>query len=254
MENGRTSQKLSLRPRISERRENPRSSSPVAKPVDSPKETQGVIRSLFGERSLLFLGIISSILALTVALWSIHKNSDITKRLNHLHSSVVDLIVKQKAAPVVEVGRRDITDNPTKLELFRERRETKKKETPLREPLIENMIAYNQEMEQEQREVIQRIKRESEENIRRMEIASREALAEGEKHKILTNQIIHRVGNLQVQNPEAEEDSHDKNVEKIFGALTSAGEAMTRVMTGKKYIDDIDIDDLERDLRLLTDQ
>jgi hypothetical protein len=83
------SQKLSHRPEIVS----------VAPSTTVERKGDG---SFFSERTLTFLGIIASIIALSLALWSIHRGSDMSKRISDLNLSVVDLIVESKKTPVTE--------------------------------------------------------------------------------------------------------------------------------------------------------
>lgn len=262
MENGRVSQKISLKPKLSERRPIIQASrspvpSPIVGPPETPKTKDGIIYGIFGDRSLLFLGVIASILALSMALWSIHKNSDITRRLNSLNSTVVDLVVKQKAAPVVEVGRRDVDPKTSKFAKFKEEREAKKREkVAVNDPLkatVEEINIYNREQERERTAMLERIRRESDENIRRMELASQEALAEGKRHTVSTKQLSERVNRLHVKTPSSTDVPYANAAEKIFGGISQLGEQFAKTGTPKQvFVDDIDVDDLEKDLRLLT--
>lgn len=87
----RVSQRLSARPEVV-------NVSPTNKVLyDKPPQS-----SFFSERTLTFLGIIASIIALSLALWSIHRGSDLSKRISDLNLSVVDLIVDSKKTPVTE--------------------------------------------------------------------------------------------------------------------------------------------------------
>lgn len=262
MENGRISQKLSLKPKLSERRQfihasnSPRSSPTTVSPETPKPPKDGNTYVFFGDRSLLFLGVIASILALSMALWSIHKNSDMSRRLSDLNSTVVDLIVKHKAAPVVEVGRRELDSKASKFARFKEERETKKKEKVFIDPLnttVEDLSIYKQEQDRENAIMLERIRRESEENIRRMELASKEALAEGRRHTVSTKQLSERVGRLQVKPPSSTNIPYSDTGEKIIDGITQLGDKLIHSNTPKRvFVDDIDVDDLEKDLRLLT--
>lgn len=210
----------------------------------------------FGERSLLFLGVIASILALSMALWSIHRNSDNTRRLNSLNSSIVDLLVKQKAAPVVEIGRREISgEGGSKLDVFREKREARKQERPppdILQETVKDIQTQNKEKEREHASMLERIRRESDENIRKMELASQEAIAEGSRHRLSTRQLSDRISKLQVRQPTSEDTPYDGGVEKIFEGITKMGDQLVSNTSKTTFSEDIDIEDLERDLRLLT--
>lgn len=110
---------LSIKPglkseRVSERRSE-RSIVDVSKAMVPSKEVVGIStsptspsgvskgmwnrfpgRGFLGETSLVFIGLIVSIIALSISLWSIHRNSVISSRLTDINSSVVDLIVSEK--------------------------------------------------------------------------------------------------------------------------------------------------------------
>lgn len=264
METGQISQKISLKPKPSERRQFvhrvSQSSSPslVVPSSETPVRRDGIIYGIFGDRSLLFLGVISSILALSMALWSIHRNSDMSRRLNNLNSSLVDLIVKQRAAPVVEVGRRELDPKASKLGRFKEEREARKRESANSDPLkdtVEEINLYNREQERERTDMLERIRRESDENIRRMELASKEALAESKRHTVSTKQLSERVSRLQIKTPDSTDVPYSSAAEGIISGISQIGEGFVRANHPKQmFVDDIDVDDLENDLRLLTGQ
>jgi hypothetical protein len=94
VENAKLSQRLSTRPEVVS--VSPRGVNPPS-PFPPPREN-----SFFSERTLTFLGIIASIISLSLALWSIHRGSDLSKRISDLNLSVVDLIVESKKNPVTE--------------------------------------------------------------------------------------------------------------------------------------------------------
>lgn len=250
MENGRVSQKISLRPKNSDRRSVVQTSIP-----ESPKSKDGIIRMFFGERSLLFLGVFASILSLSMALWSIHRNSDNTRRLNSLNSSIVDLLVKQKAAPVVEVGRREISrEGGSRLDMFREKRDARKQERPppdILQETVKDIEAQNKEKEREHASMLERIRKESDENIRKMELASQEAIAEGSRHRLSTRQLSDRISKLQIRPPTSEDTPYEGGVEKIFESITKMGDQLIPNVSNTTFSEDIDVEDLERDLRLL---
>jgi len=92
-DNSKMSQRLSSRPEVV-------NISPIVattNPFQPSREN-----SFFSERTLTFLGIIASIISLSLALWSIHRGSDLSKRISDLNLSVVDLIVESKKTPVTE--------------------------------------------------------------------------------------------------------------------------------------------------------
>lgn len=73
----------------------PRASPPPV--VHPPSRT-----SFFsGGKILMLITVISSFVALAMALWSLHKTSDVTAKLTKLNSTVVDLMVKEKTGQVV---------------------------------------------------------------------------------------------------------------------------------------------------------
>jgi hypothetical protein len=256
MENGKPNPRLSIKTRLSERT---LVQQPVVSPPHRPPSSEGgLIRSFFGDRALLFLGIITSILALTMSIWSIHKNSDLGRRLNNLNSSVVDLIVKQKAAPVVEVGRKDVhPETATKFEKFKAKRHAKRQAKILPNDLeitAEEIRLHNQEQEKERQMVLDQIRKESAENIQRMEMASREAIIEGSKHSMATKQVMNKVKNLQLTNPTDTDLPIVPGMNKVFDSVTKVGDALLSKASKQKFVDDIDVGDLEKDLRLLTGQ
>jgi hypothetical protein len=87
----RVSQRLSVRPEVVN-----------VSPINHVPQEKKHESSFFSERTLTFLGIIASIIALSLALWSIHRGSDLSKRISDLNLSVVDLIVESKKTPVTE--------------------------------------------------------------------------------------------------------------------------------------------------------
>lgn len=260
MEKGRISQRLSIKPRNSEKQtvevKGPTQSSPPVAP-----SRLSYAQQLFTEKSLVFLGIIASILALSFSLWSMHKNSETTRRLNALNSSVVDLIVKQKSAPVVEIGRKDVNPqgNTTRLGKFKERREAKKQAAvvpPILEETIRDIAEFTKEQEKERVIMLDEIKRQTDENIRRMEQASKEALQEGNKSHVKNKQLMSRASKMKVNHRVGEDEGDLPVAEKIFDTVNKFGEtilpAFDKFEDKPKFSVDIDVDELEKDLRLLT--
>ena len=68
--------------------------------VGSPVKEVGMggkVKGYFGkDTALIFIGIMVGIVSLAVSLWSMHKNSVLTKRLTEMNSSMVDIIVESK--------------------------------------------------------------------------------------------------------------------------------------------------------------
>jgi len=96
----RVSQKPSVRPEVVSVKSghiiSPRATSPHMMMTEKKDS------AFFSERTLTFLGIIASIIALSLALWSIHRGTDLSKRVSDLNLAVVDLVVDSKKTPVVE--------------------------------------------------------------------------------------------------------------------------------------------------------
>jgi hypothetical protein len=67
---------------------------------DNSQAVQGKRGSFFnGEKILLLITILSSLVALATGLWSLHKNSDLNTRLTKLTATVGEFIVKDKTPP-----------------------------------------------------------------------------------------------------------------------------------------------------------
>jgi hypothetical protein len=97
-----------------------------------------------GERIIILLTMIASFVALAVALWSLHKNSDTATKMTKLNGSVVDMIVKGKT----DLGNQDSrkTKMRTTAQAIRERLDQRRlKLTP---PNVELRKVTAEQMEQ----------------------------------------------------------------------------------------------------------
>lgn len=228
----------------------------------TPANQGGFSSSFFSERTLTFLGIIASIIALSLSLWALHKNSDMSRRVSDLNMSVVDLIVESKSTPVTEQSRgtsvgKTIKD---KLEAKRLKRQqsrqlpSEKTSTTIPSqftvpplPMIDvssmnaQFLATKAEMERQNMKVF-------EDSNRRIE--------DMKKRRIDKNVLKEQMNQKPViQSPQfpsgflREPMNKAKMMIDQMNAVTSSSNDVPLIPEISK--EDIDLDDLERDLKLL---
>lgn len=207
--------------------------------------------SLFGKKTLLILGILSSILALSISLWSLHKNSDVTRRINTLNSSVADLIVATKTSPVVEVGRRE--NEPSNYRRRGRVDDSKPKLETRSSQMVREIQMETAKADLERRETFERMQRETEENIREMQRAGREAVATGTKFQQKTSTLSSRVNPKdEIRPPVFSTNPSSPALDGMMNMISGVSERVSEKMNPRKFVDDVDMEDLERDLRLLS--
>jgi len=267
-DNSKLSQRLSSRPEIV-------NISPITATAISPQPSRE--NSFFSERTLTFLGIIASIISLSLALWSIHRGSDLSKRISDLNLSVVDLIVESKKTPVTEQSHtRTSKTIRDKLDEKRSKRYEKSNKLD---------TVFRQEMERSSK-----IKAEHDQYISSVNKNYRETQAKMDTdNKILLDQIRHQIDEMK-RKREQEASLRSKTdvmesipqpnpleimgkpLGKIMDITQQLGEKFgeSKEMT-KQHIqqrdtnprktfpimetrvgDDIDLEDLERDLKLFS--
>lgn len=229
----------------------------------TPVNQGGFSSSFFSERTLTFLGIIASIIALSLSLWALHKNSDMSRRVSDLNMSVVDLIVESKSTPVTEQSRgtsvgKTIKD---KLEAKRLKRQQSRQLPPEKTesitvptqsivpplPMIDvssmnaQFLATKAEMERQNMKVF-------EDSNRRIE--------DMKKRRIDKNDLKEQMNQKPViQSPQfpsgflREPMNKAKMMIDQMNAVTSSSNDAPLIPEISK--EDIDLDDLERDLKLL---
>lgn len=248
---------LSSRPeRRSERRSiiPQRQEERVASPPPQPPQPSLPTRfydSLFGKKTLLVLGILSSILALSISLWSLHKNSDVTRRINTLNSSVADLIVATKTSPVVEVGRWE--NEPSKYKKREGSVRSKPKLETQTSRMVQEIQMESSKAELERKETFERMKRETEKNIQEMQRAGREAVATGTKFQQKASSLSSRVAPKdEIRPPVFSNNPSTPALDGMMNMISGVSERVSEKMNPRKFVDDVDMDDLEKDLRLLS--
>ena len=227
-------------------------------------QSGGFSSSFFSERTLTFLGIIASIIALSLALWALHKNSDLTRRLSDINMSVVDLIVESKNTPVVEHSRTSSTSKTIKdkLEAKRLKRQQTRAEAEKPSPIsvqhpaqsivpaipkfdINTMnadfLATKAQIERQNELAFQETNRRIEEMKRKR--IDKNALKEQMNQKPIVQSPQFPTGFIR----------DPMNKAKIMvDQLTAAGSSFKNVpLIPEIAKEDIDLDDLERDLKLL---
>lgn len=73
---------------------------PLAEPVEKPTKVDVKLwrQRLFNEKTFMFIGILTSLLALSFSLWSMHKSSVSLKRIESVHTTMADIICEKKTA------------------------------------------------------------------------------------------------------------------------------------------------------------
>jgi len=201
-----------------------------------------------GAKPLITLGIISSLLALSISLWSLHKNSDVVRRINSLNSSVADLIVAARTAPVVETGRERVNEPRYKRQQYVK---PPKVETSVSRMLVD-VERENTENELERKKVLDRMKRETSENLLKMERAGKEAIQEGTSYTLSMQALPPKLNNVKLEKPDMSGGSTVPGIAKMMDHISMATEKLGQKITPKRLVDDVDMTDLDRDLRLLT--
>ena len=239
-----------------------RTSSPVQTPVTSNN-------SFFNERTLTFLGIIASIVALALALWSIHRGSDISKRLSDLNLSVVDLIVSSKQTPVVETGHSKSSQSiKDRLEQKRAKRVERSNKL---ETVLQEEMKRAADLKAEHEKSIGVMNKEYMETRMQIEADNRKVL---EKTQQRIDDMKRRRENSGIS-MSADAIARTKNPDpteimgNTFGKFTDMAQQITEKFKDMKpetaianskvkfpvletrLEDDVDLDDLERDLKLL---
>lgn len=244
-------------------RQSPRTSIVNLKRTSSPIQTPSSSNSFFNERTLTFLGIIASIIALALALWSIHRGSDISKRLSDLNLSVVDLIVSSKQSPIVETGHSKSSQSiKDRLEQKREKRLDRNNKL---ESVLQKELKRSAELKAEHDKTINEMHREYMETKLQMEADNKKAL---DKARSRVDDMRRRRENPQpiadtlpsIKNPDPMEimgntfgkvmDSTKKLTER-FKEANLETEGVKFPILEKRLEDDVDLDDLERDLKFL---
>jgi hypothetical protein len=234
--------------------------------LSPPPAIQGeFVSSFFSERTLTFLGIIASIIALSLALWAIHKNSDLTKRLTDINMSVVDLIVESKNTPVVENSRsysvsKTIKD---KLEAKRLKRQQIKKDSEKKpepsskalpeQPIIDIMPKFDtSSMNANFLTTKAQLERQNEhtfkETNRRIEEMKQKRIDKLALKEQMNQKPV-------VQHPQFPSELLRDPMNKakfMIDQMTAMGSQFNNVpLIPEISKEDIDLDDLERDLKLL---
>jgi len=221
---------------------------PNSLPAPPPNKIYDVI---FGKKTLLILGILSSILALSIALWSLHKNSVLTRRLNSINSSVADLIVAAKTSPVVEVNRREAAKRS------RERGDGGQRDRPRVttevSKLVRDIERESSQKTMERERDMERMRLETEENIRRMEKAGRDAIAEGSRRKLKKDSREINFNLKELEPPVLSQTSSSSGpAGKVMDLISGASEKFSENFSSRRFADDVDLEDLERDLSFLA--
>ena len=152
---------------------------------------------LGGETALIFIGIMVGIISLAVSLWSMHKNSVLTKRLTEINSSMVDIIVEAKKenaeSPKAVTSRNapsltssSYTTVPkqspvSQAQAIRERLREKRLVNTDSRLILEEQARKAEELRAEQSRVLQRLELEAAENRKAIERSQALTLAEANK-------------------------------------------------------------------------
>lgn len=244
-------------------RQSPRTSIVNLKRTNSPVQAPQTSTSFFNERTLTFLGIIASIIALALALWSIHRGSDISKRLSDLNLSVVDLIVSSRQSPVVETGHSKSSHSIK--ERLEQKREKRLERSNKLETVLQKELQRSAELKAEHDKTINEMHKEYLETKLQMEADNKKVL---DKARSRVDDMRRRRENPQpvsdtlskIKNPNPMEimgntfgkvmDSTKKLSEK-FKEANLETEGVKFPVLETRLEDDVDLDDLERDLKFL---
>lgn len=130
----------------------PRSSPKIVGISSSPSTSSGGRTAHGFESPLIIIGIMVGIVALAVALWSMHKNSVLTGRLTEINSSLVDLIVEVRkggGSPAVSKESTPVE----RLRVMRERLKEKREAAQLEGDILNNKIFQENLLNNQNRQI-----------------------------------------------------------------------------------------------------
>lgn len=202
------------------------------------------MKRFIGEKAFVMIGLFASIISLAFGLWSMHKSSEFSRRMDVMNERVVDLTVRAKGGLVEEKSR---GSSQPRLDQFRERRAMKQKalaETKIADDVtigrpLEKLMESTKKQEARKDKMARDMRRVAEENTRIMEEAGLEAARRGATISQRSSMSI----------PDAS---------ILLSQLTPPKDILPPDLypnppppPGKTRTDDVDLDDLERDIRLM---
>jgi len=261
----------------------------VGSPVNEVTLGGKVKGYLGGETALIFIGIMVSIVSLAVSLWSMHKNSLLTKRLTELNSSMVDIIVESKRELPAESPprltkanseRKTLTttlpkpSSVSQAQAIRERLREKRASNLESRLALEEQSRKADEVRAEQERLLQKLQLEAAENRKEMERNQAAILVDANKslRELRERKNIKPIPIMETDPrkrfPEPENPASEilslilpknigkpRDVDKIsfdtkILPIIPPGEVQNLFQTQEERIE-IDVDDLERDLLFL---
>lgn len=238
----------------------------------------GLIRkqdnSFFNERTLTFLGIIASIIALSLALWSIHRGSDISKRLSDLNLTMVDMIVESKKSPVVETSH--VRSSQTIRDRLDQKREKRAERNQKLDIIVQQELKRSADLKAKHDEYIETVNKEYLETKSKMEaentlmMQKTKQQIEEMKHRRERNSVAGMPDYMSTIPQPDPISIMSKPLANIMDATKRIGEKFGMTEEKMKEMkdeplrydskfpildtrvqDDIDLEDLERDLQLI---